>query len=166
MEKTPRHDRTVHDRASDTAIAGDFHSFDMDYNTYGRYDDTYSYYGGEESEMEATPYDQIDDYEPIGLETILHGICECLEPVRQSDRTPTPPPPDPFEEFLKRMKQEVEEGRLPTRFEVAGIGPRVSINRLTAVGLWLADCARRQEGMVGPRNIRHFLCPDLEDNKD
>lgn len=121
------------------------------------------YYGEEDRGETTVSYEEIDDYEPIGLENILHGICECLEPVRETVRTPTPPPPDPFEEFLERMKQEVDEGRLEMRFRVEGIGPPVSTNRITAVSLWLSDCARRQEGLVGPRNIRHFLCPDLED---
>lgn len=80
----------------------------------------------------------------------------CLD--EESDQTP-----DPLKEFLKRMRAEVEAGRLETIFPVPGIGPPVSSERVTAVGLWLADCARRQEGMVGPRNIRHFLCPDLDD---
>lgn len=121
------------------------------------------YYGEEESEKTAT-YEEIDDYLPLGLENILQGICECLEPVRETERVPTPPPPkDPFDEFLERMKQQVEEYRLEMCFRVDGIGPTVSANRITAVNLWLADCARRQDGLVGPRNIRHFLCPDLED---
>lgn len=70
---------------------------------------------------------------------------------------------DPLKEFLKRMQAEVEAGRLETIFRVSGIGPPISTERVTAVGLWLADCARRQEGLVGPRNIRHFLCPNLDD---
>ncbi|XP_026666784.1 uncharacterized protein LOC113463885 [Ceratina calcarata] len=139
----------------------DFDFLDADSNDFDK--DSYMYYGGEESEKEMVAYEEIDDYQPIGLESILQGICECLEPVRESESVSTPPPPDPFEEFLKRMKQEVEEGRLDTRFQVLGIGPPVSANRITAVALWLADCARRQDGLVGPRNIRHFLCPELED---
>ncbi|XP_018338173.1 PREDICTED: uncharacterized protein LOC108746113 isoform X2 [Trachymyrmex septentrionalis] len=86
-------------------------------------------------------------------------ICRCRsEP--ESDQTP---PPDPLKEFLKRMRAEIEAGRLETIFRVSGIGPPVSSERVTAVGLWLVDCARRQEGLVGPRNIRHFLCPNLDD---
>ncbi|KMQ90456.1 ropporin-1-like protein, partial [Lasius niger] len=73
------------------------------------------------------------------------------------------PPPDPLKEFLKRMRAEVEAGRLETIFRVSGIGPPISTERVTAVGLWLTDCARRQRGLVGPRNIRHFLCPNLDD---
>jgi len=86
-------------------------------------------------------------------------VCRCLgEP--ESDQTP---PPDPLKEFLKRMRAEMEAGRLETIFRVSGIGPPVSPERVTAVGLWLVDCARRQEGLIGPRNIRHFLCPNLDD---
>lgn len=74
-----------------------------------------------------------------------------------------PPSPDPLKEFLKRMRAEVEAGRLETIFRVSGIGPPISTERVTAVGIWLADCARRQKGLIGPRNIRHFLCPNLDD---
>lgn len=86
-------------------------------------------------------------------------ICRCLDEP-ESDQTLSA---DPLKEFLKRMRVEVEAGRLETIFRVSGIGPPVSPERVTAVGLWLADCARRQEGLVGPRNIRHFLCPNLDD---
>jgi len=72
-------------------------------------------------------------------------------------------PPDPLEEFWTRMQEEVQAGRLDAVFQVVGIGPPVSAERVTAVGLWLSDCARRQEGLVGPRNIQHFLCPNLDD---
>lgn len=73
---------------------------------------------------------------------------------------------DPLKEFLKRMQAEVEAGRLETIFRVPGIGSPISTERVTAVGLWLADCARRQEGLIGPRNIRHFLCPNLDDTSE
>ncbi|KOC66458.1 Ropporin-1-like protein [Habropoda laboriosa] len=170
MEEHGNQDQPDRDRKVDSDVEShqttisDFHFMDKNSDLY-KDDDSFSYYGGEESEKEAI-FEPMDDYEPIGLETILHGICECLEPVREVERVPTPPPADPFEEFLKRMKLEIEEGRLETRFRVEGIGPPVSENRITSVAVWLADCARRQEGMVGPRNIRHFLCPDLEDPHD
>lgn len=122
--------------------------------------------GPEEAEAETMSYGSIDDYEPIGLESILQGICECLEPVREPVRVPTPPPRDPFKEFLERMKKEVDGSCLQTFFRVPGIGPTVSTNRVTAVGLWLTECSLKQEGMVGPRNVRHFLCPDLDDQRD
>ncbi|XP_076388498.1 uncharacterized protein LOC100877325 isoform X2 [Megachile rotundata] len=141
----------------------DFPFYDMD-DIYDRDKDSSISYGEEGSAEETVSSDRLyDDYEPIGLKDILQGICECLQPVPEIVRAPTPPPPDPVEEFLKRMKTEVEEGRLQTVIKVPGIGPRVSVNRITAVGVWLADCGRRQEGMVGPRNITHFLCPELED---
>lgn len=125
------------------------------------YDKDDELYFGEEEIEEMVPIDDIYEYETIDLENILRGICECLEPV--IERIPTPPPVDPYFEFLERMKQEVKKGTVDTYFLVRGIGPPVSKNRITAVGLWLADCARRQEGLVGPRNIRHVLCPDLDD---
>lgn len=83
-------------------------------------------------------------------------ICECV-------KTKPTPPPDPLMEFWRRMHEEVEMRRLDTMFPVIGIGPPVSTDRVTNVGLWLTDCARRQEGLVGPRNIYHCLCPNLED---
>ncbi|XP_034177958.2 uncharacterized protein LOC117603182 [Osmia lignaria lignaria] len=144
----------------------DFPFFDMD-DVYDR-DEEPSSFGEEGSVEESMSLQRLDDdYKSIGLRNILEGICECLEPVPETVRTPTPPPPpDPFEEFLKRMKTEIEEDRLQMFFRVPGIGRPVSANRVTAVGIWLADCGRRQEGMVGPRNITHFLCPELEDTRD
>lgn len=151
----------VHDQSPDQDYFGDF------YDAYAKYDRSDKYtssdFDTEEASKETLLDEEIDDYEPIGLESILRGICECLEPVRDIQREPTPPPSDPFGEFLDRMRTEVKEGRLSMIFRVPGIGPKVSSNRITNVGLWLADCARRQDGMVGPRNISHFLCPDLQD---
>ncbi|XP_048504840.1 uncharacterized protein LOC125499720 [Athalia rosae] len=102
----------------------------------------------------------METYEPIGLDTLLEGICECLEP--GEEKSPgTPPPPDPVEEFIERMHE-----AFPPPFVapvVPGIGPFVPDDHVTAVCLWLTDCARRQSGLVGPRNIRHFLCPSLEE---
>ncbi|CAL7950709.1 unnamed protein product [Xylocopa violacea] len=165
-EKRKQHERTVDGDPVDRAAVPDFRLFDTDYDPSDRDVDSFLYDDAEEFEGERESREEMDDYSPIGLESILHGICECLEPVRVSDRVPTPPPPDPLEEFLKRMRREVDEGRLETRLRLEGIGRPVSENRITAVGLWLAECARRQEGLVGPRNIRHFLCPDLEDRED
>ncbi|KAI4481413.1 hypothetical protein M0804_009533 [Polistes exclamans] len=98
-------------------------------------------------------------------------VCTC--PKReQPEHIPTTPTPskeaarsmyDPVEEFIKRMETEIEKGRLKRIFRIDGIGPVVSEKQVTAVGIWLGDCARRQEGLVGPRNIKHFLCPDLQD---
>ncbi|KYM75945.1 Ropporin-1-like protein [Atta colombica] len=46
---------------------------------------------------------------------------------------------------------------------VPGIGPRLSAERVTNVTAWMLECARLQEGMVGPRNIRHMNCPSLHE---
>nr|XP_033330253.1 uncharacterized protein LOC117222589 [Megalopta genalis] len=127
-----------------------------------RDDSLYTEFGAAEGEASLISFDEVDDYVPIGLENILRGICECLEPAREPSRGPTPPPPDPFGEFLERMKTEQSEGRLPTAFKVPGIGAPICSNHVTAVALWMTDCARRQQGLVGPRNITHFLCPDLQ----
>lgn len=44
---------------------------------------------------------------------------------------------------------------------VPGIGPQMSAERVTNVVAWMLECAKLQEGMVGPRNIRHTNCPFL-----
>ncbi|XP_012221041.1 ropporin-1-like [Linepithema humile] len=44
---------------------------------------------------------------------------------------------------------------------VPGIGPRLPAERITNVIAWMLECAKLQEGMVGPRNIRHTNCPSL-----
>lgn len=44
---------------------------------------------------------------------------------------------------------------------VPGIGPRVPTNRVASVASWMFECAKLQEGMIGPRNIRHTNCPCL-----
>ncbi|XP_076657192.1 uncharacterized protein LOC143361571 [Halictus rubicundus] len=149
MEEQPENDDPTPDETVDFSDVGP--------------DSLYTDFGQEQGEVSVTTFDELDDYVPIGLEDILRGICECLEPVREPSREPTPPPPDPFGEFLERMKTEQDEGRLPTVFRVSGIGPPVCASRVTAVGMWLTECARRQEGLVGPRNIRHFMCPDLQE---
>lgn len=107
--------------------------------------------------METTDYDEI--ITTAAIDSTCPQDCRCLDKF-DSDQAP---PVDPLKEFLERMQTEVEAGRLETIFRVPGIGPPVSPERVTAVGLWLTDCARRQEGLVGPRNIRHFLCPNLDD---
>ncbi|XP_058800872.1 ropporin-1-like protein isoform X1 [Phymastichus coffea] len=45
---------------------------------------------------------------------------------------------------------------------VPGIGCRLSAKEVAAVAIWMSECARRQDGMVGARNIRHINCPPLE----
>ncbi|XP_032686113.1 ropporin-1-like protein isoform X2 [Odontomachus brunneus] len=47
------------------------------------------------------------------------------------------------------------------RLNVPGIGARLSIEQIASVAAWMIECARLQEGMVGPRNIRHTECPPL-----
>ncbi|XP_011166595.2 ropporin-1-like protein isoform X1 [Solenopsis invicta] len=46
---------------------------------------------------------------------------------------------------------------------VPGIGSRLSAERVANVTAWMLECARLQEGMVGPRNIRHTNCPPLHE---
>ena len=45
---------------------------------------------------------------------------------------------------------------------VKGIGPQISAREVANIGVWMNECARRQAGLVGPRNIRHINCPSLE----
>lgn len=45
---------------------------------------------------------------------------------------------------------------------VSGIGPVVPEHQLTAVIEYMRYWAAKQEGMVMPRNIKHFLCPPLD----
>ncbi|KAF7410267.1 hypothetical protein HZH68_004648 [Vespula germanica] len=44
---------------------------------------------------------------------------------------------------------------------IPGIGPRLSAEEVASVAIWMSECARLQEGMVGPRNLRHPQCPPL-----
>ncbi|KAG5308096.1 ROP1L protein, partial [Acromyrmex insinuator] len=134
---------------------GDTSSVDVQKTT----DDAFEFNSEEESEEERITSEAINCKTTFDLKTSSE-ICRCRS---EPDQTP---PPDPLKEFLKRMRAEIEAGRLETIFRVSGIGPPVSSERVTAVGLWLADCARRQEGLVGPRNIRHFLCPNLDDTPE
>ncbi|XP_063980714.1 uncharacterized protein LOC135164372 [Diachasmimorpha longicaudata] len=48
---------------------------------------------------------------------------------------------------------------------IAGIGPRLTSEQVATVAVWLTECARFQGGMIGPRNLRHFQCPPLDDQK-
>ncbi|XP_011495373.1 PREDICTED: uncharacterized protein LOC105360227 [Ceratosolen solmsi marchali] len=45
--------------------------------------------------------------------------------------------------------------------DVPGIGRQLLPEEVTAVAIWMTECSRRQEGIVGPRNIRHINCPPL-----
>lgn len=131
--------------------------WNRDIDAYETLDDA-SEFNFEETE-ERIDYDEAATAS-IDLESTLEETCRCLGEL-ETDQTLSP---DPLKEFWKRMREKVEAKRLETIFRVPGIGPPVSAERVTAVGLWLADCARRQEGLVGPRNIRHFLCPNLDDS--
>ncbi|KAK2583329.1 hypothetical protein KPH14_009330 [Odynerus spinipes] len=118
-------------------------------------------------EFQGEWYDSIPSVEASSgeLAEALSDVCTC--PQREVERTPTPPPtPDPVDEFVKRMEAEIEKCQLGRFYRIDGIGEPVSEERVTAVGLWLGECARRQEGLVGPRNIKHFLCPNLQDDED
>ncbi|XP_015181943.1 PREDICTED: ropporin-1-like protein isoform X2 [Polistes dominula] len=44
---------------------------------------------------------------------------------------------------------------------IPGIGPRLSPEDVASVAVWMSECARLQEGMIGPRNLRHPQCPPL-----
>ncbi|KAK0176233.1 hypothetical protein PV328_000387 [Microctonus aethiopoides] len=48
---------------------------------------------------------------------------------------------------------------------VPGIGPRLTAEEVATVAEWMTECSKIQEGMVGPRNIRHFQCPPLDRHK-
>lgn len=45
---------------------------------------------------------------------------------------------------------------------VPGIGPVIPEHQLTAVVEYMKYWAAKQEGMIMPRNIKHFLCPPLD----
>lgn len=132
--------------------------------------------GSEENADEASESNWVGEEEVMGeAETIDYETsssidlessrksCECRLDESEDDQTPSP---DPLREFLQKMQAEVAAGRLETIFRLPGIGPPVSPKRVTTVSLWLTDCARRQQGLIGPRNIRHDLCPDLHDIAD
>ncbi|XP_024939800.1 uncharacterized protein LOC107266724 [Cephus cinctus] len=113
-----------------------------------------------------------DIYSYVNLEDIQKGFCECAEdtaPLDPEEENATSKP-NPLEEFLERMALKFSEetvdveGAELLNEEINGIGGCISKERICAVSLWLTECARRQEGMVGPRNLRHFLCPNLDGN--
>ncbi|XP_043683805.1 uncharacterized protein LOC122636538 isoform X1 [Vespula pensylvanica] len=103
--------------------------------------------------MEAFPSDEFVD--------VISDICTCTK-MEEPIPTPPPPPCDPVEEFIKRMEKRIDKNQLKSFFKIDGIGPPVSETVVTAVYVWLSECGRRQEGYVGPRNIKHFLCPNLQ----
>ncbi|XP_011303322.1 uncharacterized protein [Fopius arisanus] len=89
----------------------------------------------------------------------IPGFCRCLKENLQS------PGESSLENFADTFVGIIEEKYSPPRVDyfVPGIGDVVSIERVNAVQLWLMDCSRRQQGWVGPRNLRHFMCPRLFD---
>lgn len=128
----------------------------------------------ENENIDGEEFEDMVKYETIDLKNILEGICECLETTKDSRSLKNPPessppkelsptrPLDPVTEFFERMRvTECPTGSyiLP---EIPGIGPPVNPQTVTAVGLWLTECSRRQEGQVGPQNLRHFMCPNLD----
>ncbi|KZC05290.1 Ropporin-1-like protein [Dufourea novaeangliae] len=63
----------------------------------------------------------------------------------------------------KRRKKKILDSRLLKYYpNVPGIGPRLSAEEVASVAIWMSECARVQEGMVGPRNLRHMNCPSLD----
>ncbi|KOC67692.1 Ropporin-1-like protein [Habropoda laboriosa] len=63
----------------------------------------------------------------------------------------------------RRRKKKVIDPKLLKYYpNVPGIGPRLSAEEVASVAIWLSECARVQEGMVGPRNLRHMNCPPID----
>ncbi|XP_015586823.2 uncharacterized protein LOC107263778 isoform X2 [Cephus cinctus] len=71
--------------------------------------------------------------------------------------------PDKSDLSIQRKRSHSGDDSTLLRYypNIPGIGPRLSAEQIANVAIWMSDCARRQEGMVGPRNIRHFHCPPL-----
>ncbi|XP_066998970.2 uncharacterized protein [Anabrus simplex] len=64
-------------------------------------------------------------------------------------------------EVLARIARR-EQRKLRFAAEVQGIGPVVEEDQIESVVSYMKYWADRQEGMVMPRNVRHFLCPRLD----
>ncbi|KOX67579.1 Ropporin-1-like protein [Melipona quadrifasciata] len=63
----------------------------------------------------------------------------------------------------RSMKRKTIDPKLLKYYpNVPGIGSRLSAEEVASVAIWLSECARVQEGMVGPRNLRHMNCPSLD----
>ncbi|XP_043461141.1 uncharacterized protein LOC122497854 isoform X1 [Leptopilina heterotoma] len=63
----------------------------------------------------------------------------------------------------KRVKMKIRDPSLYKFYpNIPGIGPRLSAEEVACIAIWMSECAKRQEGMVGPRNIRHSQCPPLD----
>ncbi|PSN54014.1 hypothetical protein C0J52_10164 [Blattella germanica] len=65
------------------------------------------------------------------------------------------------EESANSASQIEEENKEPKK-EILGIGPIIPDEQINSVIEYLKFWAERQEGMVMPRNIHHFLCPSLD----
>ncbi|XP_046476534.1 ropporin-1-like protein isoform X1 [Neodiprion pinetum] len=61
-----------------------------------------------------------------------------------------------------KPKEGKRKPSLSRHLKVPGIGPYLTSEHVATVSIWLSECARLQEGMVGPRNLRHFQCPSLD----
>ncbi|XP_076618479.1 uncharacterized protein LOC143340433 [Colletes latitarsis] len=61
-----------------------------------------------------------------------------------------------------RRKKILDQKSFKYRPNIPGIGPRLSAEEVASVAIWMSECARIQEGMVGPRNFRHMNCPPLD----
>ncbi|XP_029056193.2 uncharacterized protein LOC114883039 [Osmia bicornis bicornis] len=63
----------------------------------------------------------------------------------------------------RRRKKKTVDSKLVKYYpNIPGIGPRLSAEEVASVAIWMSECARVQEGMVGPRNLRHMNCPPLD----
>ncbi|XP_078049982.1 uncharacterized protein LOC144476714 isoform X1 [Augochlora pura] len=62
----------------------------------------------------------------------------------------------------RRRKKFLDSKLLKYYPDIPGIGPRLSAEEVATVAVWMTECARVQEGMVGPRNLRHMNCPPLD----
>ncbi|EFN75029.1 Ropporin-1-like protein [Camponotus floridanus] len=56
-----------------------------------------------------------------------------------------------------------KDGEITCHLNVPGIGSRLPAEQIASVATWMLECAKLQEGMVGPRNIRHINCPSLHE---
>ncbi|XP_012270564.1 uncharacterized protein LOC105694457 [Orussus abietinus] len=67
------------------------------------------------------------------------------------------------ESAVEKKRMKLEEVGLPKHYPyIPGIGPQLSPEQIAKVEAWMIECAILQEGMVGPRNLRHFQCPSLD----
>ncbi|CAD6210347.1 GSCOCG00010888001-RA-CDS [Cotesia congregata] len=67
--------------------------------------------------------------------------------------------------FLKRMEKLTLRGNIDINYQVIGIGGIVTDECINNVQEWLTECGACQQGLVGPLNLRHFLCPRLNDTR-